>query len=404
VRRVPAQITAAMESELPLPGLVDVDPPRALRGGVRQSLWLLLVAWTVVGAIALAMLGGPQHLQLGLYQLVGFLFTAMVFVKLKGQKLRHAIRLRWVGCQLIFFAAMVGCGASAITVSALIAAEPWIGPVPAFILQLMPVTWHDFLMMLLIGCVGAGVSEEIFFRGLIQGILTRRGRCAAIVITAILFGAMHLNLFQFTGGLIMGIVLGWVVERSGSVLPAIVVHIIVNGLSFSWYFAKGPTTEPAPWWLLAAMGAIGLVGVAGFVKFTAGGPRLDSTLKQMPLRVSKKAWLAVLAPLVLFGGVIASGHAGAWRVTPVGFDLPALGIEQGDYVCSLNTQWFPIDIRPGDGVLFLTESRLNIGPVASVTDDRLAVDVQGTEVPLSRTEVVGKVVHKLRLPWWDQWP
>jgi membrane protease YdiL (CAAX protease family) len=378
----------------------EAEAPPATGGAVRQSIWLLLLSWTVLSLVSFALLGGSHFLVLGHYQLAGFLLTAFVFVKLKGQNLRRSIRLRWVGGRLLVFAAMIACGASAFSTFALAAAEPWIGPMPDYILQLMPATWQDYGMMLLIGCVGAGVCEEIFFRGLIQGVLSRRGRWVAILLTALLFGIMHMNLFQFTGGLIMGIILGWLVERGGSLLPAMVMHATVNGLCFTWFFAKGASLEPPPWWMLAGFGMIGLMGLVGFLMFTANRPRKDSSLKEVALRVSKKAWVAVLAPLLLFGGVLAGNQAEVWSITPVKFEVPELGINNGDHVVSLNVAWLPVVIKPGDGVLFLSENQIGIGSVVKVGQDHLVVEVEGTEYPLSRSDLVGKIVHKLRLPWW----
>jgi len=87
------------------------------------------------------------------------------------------------------------------------------------------------LAVLFIG-VGAGVGEETFFRGWMQGRLRGIwGPRPAIVATAAAFGLMHLDPVQGTVAFLMGILLGWVVERTGSVIPAIAAHAVSNTLS-----------------------------------------------------------------------------------------------------------------------------------------------------------------------------
>jgi membrane protease YdiL (CAAX protease family) len=80
------------------------------------------------------------------------------------------------------------------------------------------------LMPLLIGIL-AGVCEEILFRGPVQkGLLRRLPVWPAIVITAILFAAAHLDLYGLPIRTLLGVILGWMVVRTGSIFPAMVTH------------------------------------------------------------------------------------------------------------------------------------------------------------------------------------
>jgi len=85
------------------------------------------------------------------------------------------------------------------------------------------------------------VSEEILFRGFILGKLSETTSFArANVITSILFIAIHqpnwlwVNGFQpwipvVSGGIfILSLLLGWLVQRTNSLYPAIAGHIINN--------------------------------------------------------------------------------------------------------------------------------------------------------------------------------
>src|SRR5205807_1237169 len=70
------------------------------------------------------------------------------------------------------------------------------------------------LMPILIGVL-AGVCEEMLFRGPIQtGLLRRIPKWTAIIITALLFAAAHLDLYGLPVRTVLGIILGWLVVRS----------------------------------------------------------------------------------------------------------------------------------------------------------------------------------------------
>lgn len=79
----------------------------------------------------------------------------------------------------------------------------------------------------------APVLEELLFRGAIQGALMRyfRSPWVGIVVASLLFGIIHLNPVQVFYATCLGIGFGWVYYRTGSLLPAILGHIINNSLA-----------------------------------------------------------------------------------------------------------------------------------------------------------------------------
>jgi len=81
------------------------------------------------------------------------------------------------------------------------------------------------------------VCEEFFFRGYLMGAFQRSMSPArAIAFSAILFGAFHvittsaLATERFLPSTLMGLVLGWVCYRTGSVFPGMLLHTSHNGL------------------------------------------------------------------------------------------------------------------------------------------------------------------------------
>lgn len=76
------------------------------------------------------------------------------------------------------------------------------------------------------------IAEEFAFRGFLFGTLKDKYKpWIAIVGSAVLFGAYHMNLLQFVGGTMMGIGLAYVAYKSGSIWVGALMHFINNGLS-----------------------------------------------------------------------------------------------------------------------------------------------------------------------------
>lgn len=100
----------------------------------------------------------------------------------------------------------------------------------------------------LLVCVLAPVIEEMLFRGLIlRGFLARYARWPAIVVSALLFGASHLNIYQCVVGLLIGLPLGWLYERTRSLIPCIALHAAYN-TAVTWLEVRGSTGAPQGWW------------------------------------------------------------------------------------------------------------------------------------------------------------
>jgi uncharacterized protein len=84
----------------------------------------------------------------------------------------------------------------------------------------------------LVIALGAGVAEEVFFRGYMQTRLVKRFRpSTAILITSAAFGLLHFDPLHTPFAFALGIWLGTVTERSGTIIPAIVAHSINNAVA-----------------------------------------------------------------------------------------------------------------------------------------------------------------------------
>ena len=90
--------------------------------------------------------------------------------------------------------------------------------------------------------IGAPIQEEVIFRGLLQSVLRRSlalpevSNHAAPLIVAVLFGAIHLVVGPVTAvcALVLGVIAGELRLRSGSLLPAVIVHALFNLCGMYW--------------------------------------------------------------------------------------------------------------------------------------------------------------------------
>ncbi len=98
--------------------------------------------------------------------------------------------------------------------------------------------WTAFVMI----CVVPSVLEEIAFRGLIMGRLEQAmGSGEALVVQAAMFSVLHLNPLIFPSHFVVGLLLGVIRRRSGSLLPCILVHAAWN----AWVLAMELMATPS---------------------------------------------------------------------------------------------------------------------------------------------------------------
>ncbi len=76
------------------------------------------------------------------------------------------------------------------------------------------------------------VCEEICFRGALQRIIINLSKNAwlGIIITAILFSALHMQFLGFLPRMFLGIVLGALYWYSGSIWPSVLAHFVNNAV------------------------------------------------------------------------------------------------------------------------------------------------------------------------------
>lgn len=157
-------------------------------------------------------------------------------------------------------------------------------PMPAWIVQLFEeltsMDKHPLAGLFLLVVV-APATEEPLFRGLIiRGFLTRFNPATAFLLSAVLFGAVHLNPWQFVSASCLGLIFAWWYARTRSLIPSLVGHALVNAMAvvhtrlpfeIPGFNSDSPLggSEFQPWWFdLLGLGLL-ILGLWMFHRATA---------------------------------------------------------------------------------------------------------------------------------------
>lgn len=84
----------------------------------------------------------------------------------------------------------------------------------------------------------APIFEEFLFRGFAYSSLRRRfGVKRGILFSSLLFAFVHRSLYAFLAIFVLGIVLAYLYERTGSLIPSISLHLFNNGIASIFFLS-----------------------------------------------------------------------------------------------------------------------------------------------------------------------
>ncbi len=105
-----------------------------------------------------------------------------------------------------------------------------------------PTGWGSYFASLLLLAVIPAIEEELIFRGIIfNGLRSRFKDYQAILLSAAMFTLMHASLQQFVYPFLLGIIMAWVVMRTGSLMSSIIVHFTNNAIVVTLAFITNMT-------------------------------------------------------------------------------------------------------------------------------------------------------------------
>ncbi len=92
----------------------------------------------------------------------------------------------------------------------------------------------NILLYYLTVAIMPAFTEEFAFRGVILGSLRKYSDGLALVVSSALFALMHGNFVQIPFTFCCGLMFGFLVIKTNSLLPSIIVHFLNNGLSVTF--------------------------------------------------------------------------------------------------------------------------------------------------------------------------
>ncbi|OUD16207.1 ABC transporter permease subunit/CPBP intramembrane protease [Thioflexithrix psekupsensis] len=224
-------------------------------------IYLILLILTFYASLGLARFG--LHVQVPVMQLGLFLGLPLLLAWYFRWPIRQIFSLKKPTFILIIAAIFIGSTAW-LALSWVLQLTP---PPPEFtqkMLDLLSLTDNQyslFVHLLLIALL-PGLCEEFAFRGLLLSSFLRRfSPLWAIVLTAICFGLAHMSLYRFIPTALLGLLLGYVVWKTGSIWLAVIIHTLNNAstLLITRYLSDSETgqivtdIEISGLWVLLAM-------------------------------------------------------------------------------------------------------------------------------------------------------
>jgi len=283
-----------------------------------------VIAWTVFGLFTFLALGGTaQMVQLawGLWFSEIILFAGMTFI---GWRLLQLSPGPVMGVER-FDAKGLGLGFAFGAVNYF----AWAVPLMAAAQAIFPKSWVERfdssqvfdrastadLVVVLVGVsLAAPLGEELFFRGFMQrGLGFHVGAPRAIVITAFVFSAFHLDPVGLTARFELGVLFGLLAWHAGSIWPAMGAHAANNLISSLFFLAAGDRKEEnLVWWVPLVMCVLGNVMLVALVRSAGDSLRAPASAR---LVAEKRADpMSVFAPWLLAGiAAVALVVALDWR-------------------------------------------------------------------------------------------
>jgi sodium transport system permease protein len=212
-------------------------------------------------------------LGLALFEWVGLLGLTAAYARGSGRRLSAVLRLRAPSASAVVGALLIGSSAW-LVVGLLV---EWILPPPKELVEnlrraITPAEGGSaFVVALLLTAVTPAVCEEALFRGpILRGLRTRFSAFGSAVLTGLLFGLYHGNVWRFLPTALLGFALSAIALAADSIVPAMIAHFANNaciivlasvGLDEAGAAAMPPTVRLG----LIALGSVGLAAGAAFL-------------------------------------------------------------------------------------------------------------------------------------------
>lgn len=196
--------------------------------------WYLLM-WAIVFVFA-SNLDASTYLrtQILFNQLVVFLLLPLLLVWWYRLDMRRVFALRGAK-PIVWVAVILAVPSAQIATVGLFRLANLVIPVPPKAMeqfgQQLFTDLSRWELLLLISLL-PGICEELSFRGLfLQSVVRRYGALKGVLLTALVFGIFHFQLFRILPTAVLGLILSTFLLWSGSIFPGMLAHILNNALA-----------------------------------------------------------------------------------------------------------------------------------------------------------------------------
>ncbi len=195
------------------------------------GMWHDGQAWPAIGQ---AIMQGTLHMTPKMtvaYMALSSLLTMLLFARLRWSPVSRV----WIATHPWTTLVWVGTLALGTILPSQWVLEKFQLSLPGTTAQLFESIMKEPTGYLTIGLLGP-VAEEMVFRGAVLRTLLKLFPAKAhwwpILISAALFGVVHMNVAQFAHAFPIGLLLGWMYCRTGSIVPGLVFHWVNNTVAY----------------------------------------------------------------------------------------------------------------------------------------------------------------------------
>lgn len=127
-------------------------------------------------------------------------------------------------------------------------------------------------MELLGSAIVTPLLEELLHRGIVYKRLRHMMELwSSVLVSALIFAALHFNIVQFLYAFLLGIALALFVEKTGRIYPAVIAHMVANGIAVirtETGFLMGTVDGSTFAWVVSV--GLCVVGVVGLLMYIPG--------------------------------------------------------------------------------------------------------------------------------------
>lgn len=228
-----------LEPVAPINSIIRIIPPAFFYPNIKAVviLFLLFVLYSLVVGIffgaGLAILNGlnmKSQLATSFLNLLAYVIPQLLLIRYAIKKIKrhsyHQVRVDFNKVQAWLVPVVIFSAIALVVLLDRVAS--WI-PMPISVQKFFEKIFTKDILTVITLVIAAPILEEIFARGIVlKGLLKNYSPRKSILISAILFSALHLNPWQAIPAFLGGLFIGWVYYKTRSIIPAIIIHATIN--------------------------------------------------------------------------------------------------------------------------------------------------------------------------------